>query len=499
MAGGAFARGVTLLLDDCRSSFVRTNRPNRDHRFCCDSQLGTHSGTEIVNLFLEYIFADLRPGKTLFSTSHATCEAIFRRPRATKSLSGGHMLVRRRKAPVHELAGNESLRGARHDGSPTTPTGQEIEHLRGVVAQLIHAAAHDALTGLPTRGLLLERLEHELARDAADGARVAVLFVDLDNFKLVNDSLGHGSGDEVLSEMARRIVGCIGSEDTASRFGGDEMVVLHPRATDDSGTTLGKRILAALAEPLVLSGKEVVVTASAGVALCKPGMKSAEQLLREADTALYAAKDRGRARLEQFNDELHARAEKRVQIESDLRAALRQSQLFVEYQPQVRLKDGSVVGVEALIRWRHPSQGVIPPGDFIPVAEDCGLIVNIGQRVLQESCRQLAEWMKLAPGRPLAMTVNVSPLQLAEPAFFAELRQVLADSGINPTALCLEITENAMMSATEEVARQFDQIRQLGVYIAIRRFRHRPLVAVSPPRHAGRGAEDRPQLHRRPQ
>lgn len=351
--------------------------------------------------------------------------------------------------------------------APSIGTGSEIERLRAAIAQLMHTAAHDPLTGLPTRSVLLERLEHELARDATDGAQIAVLFVDLDNFKLVNDSLGHGSGDEVLSEMARRITGCIRLEDTASRFGGDEMVILHPRATDDSGMALGRRILAALAEPILLSGKEVVVSASVGVALCKPGMKSAEQLLREADTALYAAKDRGRARLEQFNDALYARAEKRVQIESDLRAALRESQLFVEYQPQVCLKDGHMVGLEALVRWRHPEQGIIPPGDFIPVAEDCGLIVKIGRQVLQESCRQLAEWTKLSPGRQLAMTVNVSPRQLAEPAFIAELRQVLADTGIDPTALCLEITESVMMGATEEVVGVLEQVKQLGVFIAI--------------------------------
>jgi EAL domain-containing protein (putative c-di-GMP-specific phosphodiesterase class I) len=196
-------------------------------------------------------------------------------------------------------------------------------------------------------------------------------------------------------------------------------------------------------------------------------MKSAAQLLREADTALYAAKDRGRARLELFSDELYERAEKRMQIESDLRAALREQQLFVEYQPQVHLRDGRVVGVEALVRWRHPKFGVVPPGDFIPVAEDCGLIIGIGRLVLQKSCRQLADWNKLTPGRSLAMTVNVSPRQLADPAFFAEIQQVLADTGIDPTALCLEITESAMMSAPAEVVQLLDQIRQLGVYIAI--------------------------------
>ncbi|MBR0797888.1 bifunctional diguanylate cyclase/phosphodiesterase [Bradyrhizobium jicamae] len=343
----------------------------------------------------------------------------------------------------------------------------EIARLRDTIAQLMHTSVHDTLTGLPNRSFLLERLEQELARDAADGANIAILFVDLDNFKLVNDSLGHGSGDEVLIEMARRLVGCIGSEDIASRFGGDEMVILHSCATGDSGAALGERILAALSEPIFVSGKEVVMSASVGLALCRPGTKSAGQLLREADTALYAAKGRGRARLEQFNDELHARAQKRVQIESDLRAALRASQLFVEYQPQVRLKDGRVVGVEALVRWRHPRHGIIPPGDFISVAEDCGLIIKVGRQVLQESCRQLAEWTKLMPGRTLAMTVNVSPRQIMEPAFVGELRQILADANIDPATLCLELTENVMMSATEEVARLLNEIRQLGVFIAI--------------------------------
>lgn len=350
---------------------------------------------------------------------------------------------------------------------PSTEAGSEIERLRGMIAQLMHAAAHDPLTGLPMRNLLLERLEHALARGASDGSRIAVLFVDLDNFKLVNDSLGHGSGDEVLSEMARRVVGCIAPEDMASRFGGDEIVVLHPRASEHSGADLGRRLLAALAEPIVVAGREVVVSASVGIAQCEPGLKSATQLLREADTALYAAKDRGRARLEQFNDELHTRVEKRVQIESDLRVALRRSELFVEYQPQIRLRDGCLVGVEALVRWRHPDRGIIPPGDFIPIAEDCGLIVKIGKYVLTESCRQLAEWKQAMPGRALAMTVNVSPRQIGDPTFFTDLNQVLADTGVDATTLCLEITESAMMSATDEVVEVLNKIKALGIYIAI--------------------------------
>jgi diguanylate cyclase len=378
------------------------------------------------------------------------------------------MLGLRPNAPVsYEVSAGEPDTGSSGDALSLTAERSEVERLRDLIAQLMHKMAHDPLTALPTRSVLLEQLEQELKRDASDGAQVAILFVDLDNFKLVNDSLGHGSGDEVLREMASRIVDCIGPEDIASRFGGDEMVILHSRATNASAVALGHRILAAFNDPILVSGKEVVVSASVGVALCKPGTKSAERLLREADSALYAAKDRGRARLEQFNEELHARAEKRMQIESDLRAALREQQLFVEYQPQVRLKDGCVVGVEALVRWRHPEHGIIPPGDFIPVAEDCGLIVKLGQQVLRESCRQLAEWTKLLPGRPLAMTVNVSPRQITEAGFIAELREVLATTGIDPDSLCIEITESVMMSARQEVIQVLDEIRQLGVFIAI--------------------------------
>ena len=244
-------------------------------------------------------------------------------------------------------------------------------------------------------------------------------------------------------------------------------MILHPRAVDGSETALGERILAAVAEPTNLSGREVVVSASVGVALCTPGGKSAEQLLREADTALYAAKGRGRARLEYFNEELHARIATRMQTESELRVALREGQLLLHYQPQVNLKNGRVVGIEALARWRHPERGIVGPDEFIPVAEDSGLIVTLGRQVLWESCRQLAEWARKAPQRPLTMTVNVSPRELEHPGFIDEVEQILDASGVNPRALCLELTESAIIGAATDTTRVLNELRQIGVYVAI--------------------------------
>jgi diguanylate cyclase (GGDEF)-like protein len=332
------------------------------------------------------------------------------------------------------------------------------------IASLLHAATHDALTGLPTRGVLLERLERELTR-TADG-QVAVLFVDLDNFKLVNDSLGHDSGDVVLREMARRIKDCVGQADTVSRFGGDEMVILHPGADQASEGAIGMRILAAMSEPILVDDREVVVSASVGVAISDRGAQTAEQLLRDADTALYSAKSRGRNRMERFNDELHARVARRVQIESDLRVALRDAQLFVHYQPQVNLQTGRVVGVEALVRWRHPELGMISPTEFIPVAEECQLIGALGRQVLRTACRQLAEWT-LVSDCPLSMTVNVSPRQLDDPDFIAEVRDVLRATGIRPASLCLELTESALMDRETDTVAMLERIRAMGVYVAI--------------------------------
>lgn len=345
---------------------------------------------------------------------------------------------------------------------------ESMQETLAAITDLVHEATHDLLTGLPTRGVLLNKLEGELARPAdASAHQVAILFVDLDNFKLINDSLGHDCGDELLREVARRIGRCVGSEDTVSRFGGDELVVLHPHAHGGSESALAVKVLAAMAEPVHIAGREVVTSASIGVAICAPGAQSAEQLLRDADTALYAAKSRGRNRFERFNHELHERVARRMRLESDLRVALRDAQLFVHYQPQVNLETGSIVGTEALARWTHPELGAISPVEFIAVAEDSRLIGELGRQVLRTACRQLAAWAALYPGQPLSMTVNISPRQLDNPGFVAELRQILGESGINPPSLCLELTESSLMKGLVDTVDVLERIRREGVYVAI--------------------------------
>lgn len=347
--------------------------------------------------------------------------------------------------------------------------GREASHEETLkaIGSLVHAATHDTLTGLPTRGVLLERLERELAREAEAGEQIAVMFFDLDNFKLVNDSLGHDSGDEVLREVARRVNGCVAQGDTVSRFGGDELVILHPRARGRSEDEIGQKMLTALADPIRVAGREVVMSASIGVAICTRGEQTAEQLLRDADTALYTAKRRGRNRLERFNDELHAHVARRLRMETDLRAALRAGELYVHYQPQVSLVTGHLVGVEALARWKHPELGPVSPAEFIQVAEDSRLIDELGRQVLRAACRELGEWTRARPERPLTATVNVSPRQLENPSFVIELRQILMETGVNPASLCLELTESAVMHPEINVIDVLEQVRALGVYLAI--------------------------------
>ena len=309
---------------------------------------------------------------------------------------------------------------------------------------LAHQALHDALTGLPNRTLLRDRLEHALQRARRDGSQIALLFLDVDRFKLVNDSLGHAAGDELLIQMAGRLDDALRPADTVARFGGDELAVLcEDIQREQDGIAMAERIMSSMSRPFVLSGREVFVTASVGVAVSGPA-DSAESLLRDADVAMYRAKERGRGRYELFDMAMRQRSVERMQTENELRRALSRDELRLHYQPVVSLKDRTVVGAEALIRWQHPERGLLAPGAFIPVAEESSLILDLGEWVLVEACRQLAAWDEALPGE-FTLAVNVSARQFSDSCLVDIVRSALEGAGADPGRLSLELTESVLM------------------------------------------------------
>jgi diguanylate cyclase (GGDEF)-like protein len=330
-------------------------------------------------------------------------------------------------------------------------------------AEAVHRALHDPLTGLGNRVLFRERLEHALARCPRTHKQVAVLFIDVDGFKSVNDRLGHAVGDELLVEVAGRLRDLLRVEDTAARLGGDEFAVLLEDVVDGAGAIhVAERLRAALDRPLHAGGQDVTVSASVGIAT---GRSSADDLLRSADFAMYQAKAAGRGRYALFEPRMHTVALARLGLEADLRRALDRGELFLHYQPFALVRTGEIAGAEALVRWRHPERGIVPPSDFIPLAEEQGLIVPIGRWVLNEACRQAAAWHRRWPW--LRIAVNVSGRQVAEPGLAAEIEAALANSGIAPERLVLELTETVLMNDVDATAARLHEIRRLGPEIAV--------------------------------
>ena len=330
---------------------------------------------------------------------------------------------------------------------------------------LAYQALHDALTGLPNRSLLESRLEHALARGRRTGARQALIFLDVDRFKVINDSLGHHVGDELLVELAGRLEHALRPSDTVARFGGDEFVMLCEDVdSDEVAMTIAERILEAAAEPVVLAGREHVMTVSLGVVLSSADC-SAESLLRDADVAMYCGKERGRARYELFDAEMRQRSLERMQIENELRQAVGDGQLRLHYQPMVSLDDGTITAVEALVRWEHPERGTLGPAAFIPIAEESPLILAVGAWVLEEACRQIGEWEDQL-GPDFYVSVNVSPRQVAAPDFVDTVRRALGSSGTDPRRLAVEVTETALMEQ-EAAAASLMKLRKLGVRILL--------------------------------
>ena len=331
---------------------------------------------------------------------------------------------------------------------------------------LSHQALHDHLTGLPNRALLEDRIRQALARATRAGTCVAVAFLDLDHFKLINDTQGHAEGDELLRSVGRRLSSTVRSGDTVARFGGDEFVVVCEEVTGpEEARHVADRLRQSLETPFVVAGEDLYVSASLGVALGSP-LSTPEELLRDADAAMYHAKVEGRARTELFTQELRTRAEIRRYTEKGLRRALEDDQFVVAYQPIVALDAGWVEGVEALVRWQDPAAGTVLPGSFIAVAEETGLIVPIGERVLDEACRQLAVWRRDIPHVPLSMSVNVSVRQLR--GHFAELvASTLGRHGVDPSTLMVEITEGVFMDDPVRCLGALQELKELGVRVAI--------------------------------
>ncbi len=344
---------------------------------------------------------------------------------------------------------------------------RDVSERKRLEKQLTHQAFHDPLTGLANRALFRDRVSHGLALARRDGRLLSVLFLDLDDFKKVNDSLGHHEGDRLLVAAAERFETCARNADTVARLGGDEFAILIENVAETDGPQgLAQRLTAVMLKPFLLSGNEVQINASIGIAT-STGSEDADDLLRNADVAMYTAKRHGKGRSEVYQSQMYSEIRERLELEAALRHAIEQRELTLVYQPIVSLKNGRIFGVEALVRWDHPKLGPLVPLQFIPLAEETGLIVPLGRWVLREACAQMRRWRTAFPALPLSVAVNLSGRQLHELDVVDETRAALAESGVDPSALVLEITESVLMQQAGSVRARLEQLKELGVSLSI--------------------------------
>ncbi len=342
------------------------------------------------------------------------------------------------------------------------------EAARAQERRIEHLAFFDSMTEIPNRALLLDRLGQALAQSERDGTQVAVLFTDLDRFKTINDTLGHPAGDELLRQAASRLRTVLREGDTVARLGGDEFVILLPRcSTARDATQVAAKALGALSAPYTVSGDELHVTTSLGVSLFPRDGADAETLLKHADIALYQAKDRGRNQYQFFDAGMNAQAHERLLLENSLRRAVERGEMVLHYQPQIDLRTHTVAGVEALLRWRHPERGILLPAEFIAIAEETGLIVEIGAWVLRESCRQAVAWQRA--GLPLArMAVNLSVRQILRQLHLSALvKSLLRETDFIASGLDLEITESVLMAGPEHAIKVLQELHAMGVQLTV--------------------------------
>jgi diguanylate cyclase (GGDEF)-like protein/PAS domain S-box-containing protein len=379
----------------------------------------------------------------------------------------GELRVVTAEGAVRCLAGSATSLVGHHGDAAVVIALHDITEQKRLEDELAHRAMHDEMTRLPNRGLIRDRCDQMLAHARRSGNRVAALFIDLDGFKGVNDTLGHAAGDALLVAVAARLVTGIRASDTVGRIGGDEFVVLTEDDAAGPGPELvAERVLELLREPFHLEAAgegPILITASIGIA--EGPRPAADDLLRDADVAMYRAKVLGKARYVSFEPEMFSAMKQRVELELDLRSALESEQFFLLYQPTVDLASLEVTGVEALIRWRHPARGVVPPLEFIPMLEETGAIIEIGRWVLREACTQAAAWQR--QGRVLTMSVNVSARQLESDALIDDVREALQMTRLRPERLTLEITETTLMHDADKTAGRLERLRALGVRIAI--------------------------------
>ena len=360
--------------------------------------------------------------------------------------------------PVFDDGGNfRGYRGVGRDVTQTALAEQKVQEL----------ARFDSLTGLPNRNMFLGELDHLMARSRRQGTSFAVCFIDLDRFKTINDSLGHAAGDELLKLMGQRLAEALRDSDLVARLGGDEFVVLiEGGASASQLTRVAQKMLDAIAEPVALQGCSFLVTGSIGIAQFPGDGEDAATLLRHADAAMYLAKERGKNNLQFYTAELADEAARQFALEAELRLALGRDELVLHYQPKIDVASGDMTSVEALVRWNHPQRGMVPPGDFIPLAEDRGLIVPLGRWVIQAACRQIRDW-RVAGACPVPVAVNLSARQFASDSLVDDLVDAMRQYGVSPAELEVELTESALMAEPERASDVLRELSAMGMRIAI--------------------------------
>jgi diguanylate cyclase (GGDEF)-like protein/PAS domain S-box-containing protein len=371
---------------------------------------------------------------------------------------GFESLIEDSAAPIHDRAGR--VTGA-------VIVFHDVSAARAMSVQMTHSAQHDVVTNLPNRLLLNDRISQSISLARRQRKHIAVIFLDLDRFKYINDSLGHATGDQLLQSVAKRLLAGVRGSDTVSRQGGDEFVILLSEiAYPEDAATSARKILLSLSAPHSIVGQYLHIDGSIGISIYPEDGEDAETLIKNADTAMYHAKENGRNNFQFFKAEMNLKAVERQSLESGLRRALEREEFLLHYQPKVNLETGDITGVEALIRWRQPDRGLVPPSQFVPIAEDCGLILHIGRWVLREACRQARAWQD-AGLPPVPVAVNVSAVEFRDKGFVEGVRAILSETGLEARYLDLELTEGVLMEDGESTAAVLRELKMMGLRLAV--------------------------------